>query len=107
ELDEVRKALVALALEVVLGRPERVVAEVVHELRDVARGEERLAQLLVAVPPGVGRGALEPDVLELDLTDIQDVEPFDHRDVLSGVLDLDLDHPIRRSGNRFSTLKSS
>src|SRR5439155_22999912 len=96
EPDEVRKALVALALEVVLGRPERVVAEVVHELRDVARGEERLAQRLVAVAPGVGGGALEPDVLELDLTDIQDVEPFDHRDILSGVLDLD--HPIRRAG---------
>jgi hypothetical protein len=31
-----------------------VVPEVVHELRDVARGEERLGELLVRVAPGVG-----------------------------------------------------
>ena len=79
ELDQVREALVALALEVVLGRPQRVVAEVVHELRDVARGEERLAQPLVVIAPLVGRRALQPDVLELDLADVQHVEPFDHR----------------------------
>ena len=39
ELDEVGKDLVALALEVVLGRPQGVVAELVHGL-----GESRAVQ---------------------------------------------------------------
>ena len=81
ELDEVREALVALVLEVVLGRPQSVVAEVVHQLGDVARGEERLAQPLVAVAPGVGRRALQPDVLQLELADVEHVDSLDHRAV--------------------------
>ncbi len=68
------QALVALALEVVLGRPQHVVAELVHELRHVARGAERLAQPLVGIAPLVGRRAVETDIVELDLADIEDVE---------------------------------
>ena len=52
ELDQVREDLVALALEVVLGGPQHVVAVLVHHLRDVARGEERLAQPLVGIAGG-------------------------------------------------------
>src|SRR2546428_71180 len=81
ELDEVREALVALALEVMLGRPERVVSKIVHQLGDVARGEERLAQPLVAVAPGVGRRALQADVLQVDPADVEHVESLDHRAV--------------------------
>src|SRR2546430_8894566 len=72
ELDQVREALVALALEVVLRRPQRVVPELVHQLGDVPRGEEHLAQPLVAVAPGVRRRALRSDVLQLDLADVED-----------------------------------
>ena len=78
ELDQVGKDLVALALEMVLGRPQHVEAEVVHELRDVAGGPEGLPQPLVRIAPVVGRRAVEPDVVELDLADIQHVELLDH-----------------------------
>src|SRR3989442_1403882 len=81
ELDQVRETLVALALEVVLRRPQRVVPELVHQLGDVPRGEEHLAQPLVAVAPGVRRRALRSDVLQLDLADVERVESFDHRAV--------------------------
>ena len=81
ELDQVRQDLVALALEMVLGRPQHVVAELVHELRDVARGRERLPQPLVGIAPVVGRRAGKPDIVELDLADIEDVEVLDHRAV--------------------------
>ena len=70
ELDQVREALVAFPLEVVLGRPQGVVAEVVHELGDVARRPEGLGELLVAIAAGVGRRALPSNVLELDLSDV-------------------------------------
>src|SRR2546428_5430 len=81
ELDQVRETLVALALEVVLRRPQRVVPELVHQLGDVPRGEEHLAQPLVAVAPGVRRRALRSDVLQLDLADVERVKSFDHRAV--------------------------
>ena len=58
--------------------PQRVEAELVHELGDVARGEEGLAQPLVGIEPLVGRRAVEPDIVELDLPDIEDVEFLDH-----------------------------
>ena len=47
-------------------------------LRDVARGEERLAQPLVGIAPVIGGRAVEPDVVELDLADVEDVELLDH-----------------------------
>ncbi len=78
ELDQVGEDLVALALEVVLGRPQDVEAEPVHGLRDVARGRKGLPQPLVGIAPVVGRGAVEADIVELDLADIEDVEVSDH-----------------------------
>ena len=81
ELDEVREALVALALEVVLGRPQRVVAERVHLLGDVFRRPEHLGEAGVGVATGVGGRARQADVLELDLTNVQGVKSLDHRAV--------------------------
>ena len=78
ELDQVGKDLVAFALEVMLGGPQHVEAELVHELGDVARGEEGLAQPLVRIAPVVGGRAVEPDMVELDLADIENVEFPDH-----------------------------
>jgi hypothetical protein len=77
-LHQVGQALVAFALEVVLGGPQRMVAEVVHYLGDVPGSEEHLRQALVRVPALVGRGAVEADVVEVDLADIEDVKAFDH-----------------------------
>src|SRR5262249_51615127 len=78
ELDQVREDLVAFALEMMLRGPQSVVAEIVHQLGDVARREERLAQLGVVVAPGIGRGAPETDVLEVHLADPEHVEPLNH-----------------------------
>jgi hypothetical protein len=66
ELDQIRKDLVAFALKVMLGRPEHIVAEVVHRLRDVLHGHEHLAQPFVGIAPVVGRRAVQADVVELD-----------------------------------------
>ena len=54
ELHQVGQALVAFALEVVLGGPQRVVAEFVHHLGDVAGGEEDLGEAVVGVAAVVG-----------------------------------------------------
>src|SRR6266851_5331898 len=78
KLDEIRHALIALALEMMLGGPQRVKAERIHLLRDLARGSENLAQPLARIAPLVGRRAAEPEIVELDLTDIEDMELLDH-----------------------------
>ena len=78
ELDQVGQALVAFPLEVVLGGPQRVVAEAVHDLGDVAGCEEHLGEAGVGVAAVVGRSAVEADVVEVDLADVEDVEAFDH-----------------------------
>ena len=77
-LDQVRDDLVALALEMVLGHPQDVEAEFVHRLGDVLGGREHLAQPLVGIAPVVRRRAGKPDVVELDLADIEHVEFADH-----------------------------
>src|SRR5262245_22069526 len=79
ELDQVGQAFVALALEVMLRRPQHVVAEAVHMLRDIARGRKSLPQALVGITPIVGRRAGYSDIVELDLTDIEDVQVPNHR----------------------------
>src|SRR6476646_5269913 len=58
ELDQIRKYLVALALEMMLGRPQHVETEFIHELRDLARGVESLAQPLVRIAPVIRRSAV-------------------------------------------------
>ena len=78
QLDQVRDDLVALALEMVLGDPQHVVAELVHGLRDVLGGGEHLGQPLVGIAPVVGRRAVQPDIVQLDLADIEHVEFPDH-----------------------------
>src|SRR5579863_10434169 len=78
KLNQVRKDLVALALEMMLRRPQHVEAELVHELGDVAGGEEGLTQPLIGIAPIVGRSAVEPDIVELDLPDIENVKFLDH-----------------------------
>ena len=78
KLNQVGQALVALALEMVLGRPQRVVAKLVHHTGDIARGPEYLAQPLVRIAAIVCARAFEADIIELDLAYIECVEPFDH-----------------------------
>ena len=72
EEDQVGEDLVALALEVVLCRPEAVEAELVHQLRQLLRRLVRLDQPLVWVPPLVRRLPIPADVFELDMADVED-----------------------------------
>jgi hypothetical protein len=78
EENEVREHLVALVLEVMLGRPQAVVTVLVHELSHVPGGVVRLDQPLVRVAPVVGGRPLQPHVLQLDLPDVEDREFRDH-----------------------------
>ena len=78
-LDQIGDALVAFVLEMMLGGPERVIAEFVHDPRDVARGLEHFGQALVGIAAVVGRSAVDPNIVEVDLADIEGVKPFDHR----------------------------
>ena len=78
ELDQVREDFVALALEMMLGRPQHVEAELLHQPGDVARGEEGLGEPLVGIAPLVRRRAAEPDIVELDLADVKHMELVDH-----------------------------
>src|SRR4029077_5728320 len=76
--DQVGEAFVAFALEMVLGGPQAVVAELVHGLCDIPCGPERLAQAVARITAVLCRCALDPDIVELDLADIEGVKPFDH-----------------------------
>ena len=77
-LDQIGDALIAFALEVMLRAPEAVIACFVHDARDVERGLKHLRQPLVRVAPLVRRRAVEADIVELDLPDIERVKAFDH-----------------------------
>src|SRR5262245_33248629 len=76
--DQVRDDLVALVLEVVLGRPQTVVAQLVHGPRHVPRREVGLGDALVRVAPRVGRRAAGADVVEIDLSHVERGELADH-----------------------------
>ena len=65
--EDVGDALVAFALEVVLGEPQRVEAEPVHRRRELLRRVERVEQLVVAVPAAVNRRLAEAHVFDVDL----------------------------------------
>jgi hypothetical protein len=64
---------------VVLRRPQGVVAQLVHELRDLDHGAVGLDEALVRVAPRVGGRAGLADVVELDLADEEHGELVDHR----------------------------
>src|SRR5437867_9918043 len=74
----VRQALVALVLEVMLGEPEDVVSELVDDARELDGRVEHLDQSRVRIPPIVGRGAREPAPFELDVADVERRELRDH-----------------------------
>src|SRR5215472_12447877 len=61
-----------------LGGPQHVKAEFIHELCDVARGIESFSQALVRIAPVIRRRALQTNVFEFDLTNVQDVKFADH-----------------------------
>ena len=78
ELDQVWEDLVALALEMMLRGPQRLEAKLVHELGDITRSEEGLAQPLIGIEPVVRRSTGKADIVELDLPDIENVKFLDH-----------------------------
>ena len=72
-------ALVSLALEVVLGGPEGVVARPVQDPGYRLGLVEHLGQALVRQPPVVDGRRVEPDLLEVDVTGVQGTESGYHR----------------------------
>jgi hypothetical protein len=72
-------ALVAFVLEMVLGQPQRLVAERVGGARQRRGRVEHLEQPRVGITPVVGRHTVETAPLELDVPDVQRGEPRDHR----------------------------
>src|SRR5436309_3054110 len=68
--------------QVMSGAPEAVIAELIHDARDVERGLKHLRQPLVRIAPLVGRRAVEADIVQLDLANIERVKAFDHGGVL-------------------------
>ena len=74
----VRDALVAFALEVVLGQPEDVVAGPVHQLRDGLALRKHRRQVLVGEPAIVRGRAVEPLVVQIHVAREQAAEARDH-----------------------------
>ena len=63
EHQKIGDAFVPFGLEVMLGQPELVIAQPVQMLRDVHRPIEDLGQLIVGVPPVVGRRTGESQIV--------------------------------------------
>ena len=75
---DVRDALVAFALEVVLGQPEGVVAGPVHQLGDRLALRKHRRQILVGEPAIVRRRAVKPLVVQIDVAREQAAKTRDH-----------------------------
>src|SRR5260370_2878539 len=78
KLNQIWQALITLTLEMMLGRPEGVIAQLVHFPGHVAGRPEYLAEPLVRIPAVVCRRALQADVVQFDLADIECMKTFDH-----------------------------
>ena len=79
---DVRHALVALVLEVVLGEPEGVVAEPIHAAGERLGLREHRRQVLVRVAAIVRRSRILAHVAEIDVAGVERREPGDHRMIL-------------------------
>src|SRR5262249_10504796 len=78
--EEVRDTLVPFALEMVLGRPEDVIAQLIHELGDLLRNVKGACKALVRIPALVGRRPSKADTIALQhMSGIQDRKILNHR----------------------------
>ncbi len=75
---DVRNALVALVLKMMLGEPQRVVAEPVHLFGDRLGLFEDAGQMLVRIAPLIGRGRILAAVGKIDVAGIDRGEFGDH-----------------------------
>jgi len=76
--EHVRDALVAFALEMVLGQPERVVPAPVEQARQVARLGEGGDEVLVRKHAAVHGDAAVADVVHIHVAGVEAVELGDH-----------------------------
>jgi hypothetical protein len=70
--------LVALVLEVVLGQPQRVVAQVIHGPGQGVGLLEHRGQVLIGVPALVGRGGVLAEVSQIHVSGVERRELGDH-----------------------------
>jgi hypothetical protein len=54
----------------VLGGPQHIETEFVHQPRNVAGCEKRLAQAFVGIAPLIRRGAIQTDIFKFDLANV-------------------------------------
>jgi hypothetical protein len=78
ELDQIGEALIAFTLKVMLGCPQGIIAQLVHQPRDIAGRPENFAEALVLVATVVRRGAVQADMVEFDLADVEGMRALDH-----------------------------
>ncbi len=99
----VGNALVALVLEMVLGHPESVVAQTIHQLRHRLRLVEDGGEMLVGIAAVVHRDAAIADIFDIDVPGEQTVEFCNHAMTSTGEPPIDFlvdCTPWFRAGNR-------
>ena len=74
----IRRAAVALSLEVVLPHPERVVAGPVHQLSELTRLAIDRDEIVIRRSPAFNGRARESEPVHLDVATVEAVEVFDH-----------------------------
>src|SRR5712691_13415553 len=76
--NEIRETLVPLVLKMVLSGPQGIEAEIIHEHGDLFGHAKTLDEPFIRVAPRVRRGAIPPDVFQLNLPNIENRKMLDH-----------------------------
>ena len=75
---QVGDALVAFPLKMVLGGPESVITQLIHQLGEGHAFVECSGQVLVGEPPVVDRSSFKPNVVQVDVPGEQASESGNH-----------------------------
>jgi hypothetical protein len=84
---DIRDALVAFVLKMVLGHPERIVADAIHQLGHRLGLVENAGELFVPKATVVHRSAAVADIVQVDVSSEQAVEFRNHAGPSTGILD--------------------
>src|SRR5271154_2005415 len=93
---------VALMLKMMLGHPERVVTQPIHQLRHRLRLVEDSGEMLVGIAPVIYRDAAIADIFDIDVPGEQTVEFCNHAMTSTGEPPIDF-RPIVRRGSGLAT----
>src|SRR5215471_18248740 len=76
--NEIWKTLVPLVLKMVLSGPQGIEAEFIHEHSDLFGHAKTFDESFIRIAPCIRRGAIPPDVFQLNLPNIENRKVFDH-----------------------------